>query len=330
VFGRLGFPFCNWSLTLLTDEHEFAATRLVKLSLGRDEARWRLEHVEATPFLIMSREDCLNMLVGNSDLLDGRRLKYPNPHLRPRLQWASPLLHSKITYDPIGFQDCHDHAAQTGGLVEHVLAAIRRNSPAIYHELQTFIHTVRAFELPASAHGVVASFSDPTLPGIMGINISYTEQHEPCADACCFTWFGHELGHTKDYLIDNVLFARGQSFLRNAAEQTSILPRYGRSLAVRTLFQIPYVHLYEWALLMDFLEHGFRGLPWRASVDAGAVGEDLEAEIEEAFALIEEQAQLTRLGLAALRYCRELFELAQARWRSRKGARELFPTGKDA
>jgi hypothetical protein len=85
---------------------------------------------------------------------------------------------------------------------------------------------------------------------------------------------------------------------------------------VRTLFQVPYVHLYEWTLLMDFWEAEFRGLPWRVPTDGVGVGEDLAAEIEEAFALIQERAHLTPLGVAALRHFRELFALAQARWHS--------------
>jgi hypothetical protein len=316
ALGRLGFPFCNWSLMLLGEKNEFIATRAVKLSVGSDQACWRLADGGEPPFLIMSRADFLQMIVGNTSQLEGRRLMCPNPHVKPRLQWASPLLHSTIRYDPIGFQDFENHAPLTGGLIEQLLAAIRRNSPEVYHEIQTFIHSIRGFELPALAQGAIASFSDPTVPGVMGINIPYTQKHEPCADACCFTWFGHELGHTKDYLIDNVLYARGESFLHNAADQTSILPRYGRSLSVRTLFQIPYVHLYEWTLLMDFWERRFRNLPWRVAVDVDAVGEDLAAEIEEAFALIEEYAQLTHLGLAALLHFRRLYALAQARWRS--------------
>ena len=73
---------------------------------------------------------------------------------------------------------------------------------------------------------------------------------EPCADPLCFTWFGHELGHTKDYLIDTILYERGVALVRNPGERVGPIPRYGRSLPVRTLFQIPYVHLYEWAVLM--------------------------------------------------------------------------------
>jgi hypothetical protein len=45
---------------------------------------------------------------------------------------ASRLLHSRISYDPLGFQDFQNHAAQTGGLVEQLLAAIRRKSPHVY------------------------------------------------------------------------------------------------------------------------------------------------------------------------------------------------------
>jgi hypothetical protein len=70
---------------------------------------------------------------------------------------------------------------------------------------------------------------------------------------------------------------------RNGRRQ---IPRYRRALSVRTLFQVPYVHLYERALLTDFFEAGFRGLPWRVSADVAAIGDDLAAEIREAFALI--------------------------------------------
>src|SRR5262249_1041901 len=97
VFGRLNFPFCNWSLTLQTEQHEPLATQAVKFSLDCNEARWRLEDSEEPPFLVMTRADCLRMLVGNSDFLDGRRLVFPNPRVRPRLQWASSLPHSAIS-----------------------------------------------------------------------------------------------------------------------------------------------------------------------------------------------------------------------------------------
>ena len=94
--------------------------------------------------------------------------------------------------------------------------------------------------------------------------------------------------------------------------------RYGRSLAVRTLFQIPYVHLYEWTLLMDFRAAGFRGLPWRLRLpsEARAVGEDLAAEIQEGFGLIRGSVRLTPAGAAALAHFQDLYARAAARWRS--------------
>ena len=227
--------------------------------------------------------------------------------MKPRLQYASRVGHSQIRYDPVGFQDFQAHAGLTGGLVKRLLVAMRHCSPAVYREFRRYIHAVRGFEFPVSAHGVVGSFSDPTLPGVMGLNISYTSRHEPCVDPFCFTWFGHELGHTKDYLIDTILYEEGLVLVRNPQDRTESIPRYGRSLSVRTLFQVPYVHLYEWALLMDFRDAGFRGLPWRVSADVEAVGDDLAAEIREAFELIQEQAQLTRSGVACLEHFRKLF-----------------------
>jgi hypothetical protein len=94
------------------------------------------------------------------------------------------------------------------------------------------------------------------------------------------------------------------------------IPRYGRSLAVRTIFQIPYVHLYEWVLLMDFRAAGFRGLPWGMPAEAVAVGEDLAAEIREAFELIRGSVRLTPAGAAALAHFQDLYARVAARWRS--------------
>lgn len=316
VLGRVGFPFCDWSLALHTAQGEFLAGEAVRVSLDADQAAWRLGEAGEPPFLVLSRADCLRLLVENADPVDCRRLKYPNPRLKPRLQRAVPLGRSPIRYDPVAFQDFQAHAGLTGGLVEGLLNAVRRDSPAVHEELCAYVHAVRGFEFPRSSSGVVGSFSDPTLPGVMGINVSYTPRHEPCVDPFCFTWLGHELGHTKDYLNDIILYDSGQSLLENAAERTGCTPRYGRSLTVRTLFQVPYVHLYEWALLMDFWEADFRGLPWRVPGDATAVGDDLAAEIEEAFALIDERAQLTPLGAAALCHFRELYAAAAGRWHS--------------
>jgi hypothetical protein len=316
ALGRVGFPFSDWSLTLHTNRDDFLADQAVTLSLRRGRASWRLAGTDEPPFLLMSRDDCLGMIVENADTLERRRLGFPNPRVCPQLQCARPLGRSGIRYDPVGFENFRAHAGLTGGLIGRLLAAVRSNSPAVYRELRAYILAVRGFELPATAQGVVGSFSDPTLPGVMGINVGYTARHEPRVDPFCFTWLGHELGHTKDYLIDTVLYAEGLSLVLNPADRTDPIPRYGRPLSVRTLFQVPYVHLYEWALLMDFWEAGFRGLPWSVPAAAGAVGEDLAAEIVEAFALIRERARLTPWGEAALAHFRGLFAQALARWRS--------------
>ena len=316
VLGRLEFPFSDWTVLLRTDRDDCLAGRAVRLALDSGQACWRLGGADGPPFLVTSRADCLRLIADNEDPCDRRRLEFPDPHVRPRLQCASHLGHSKIRYDPVAFLDFRAHAGLTGGLVGRLLTAIRINSPAVYRELCAFLHTVRGFEFPRSASGAVASFSDPTLPGVMGFAVAYTDRHEPCLDPFCFTWFGHEMGHTKDYLCETVLYGRGEGLVRNPADRTGPVPRYGRPLAVRTIIQVPYVHLYEWALLMDFCEAGFHGLPWRVPADVAAVGEDLAAEIEESFPLIAEWARLTPVGEAAVAYFRELYDRSLARWRA--------------
>jgi hypothetical protein len=324
VLGRVGFPFCDWSLTLRNEQGDWLGRQLVKLRLDRTHARWQLEDSTEMPFLVLPCEDCLHLILANADPRRFRRLEFPNGRLKPRLQCACSLGHGPIRYDPIGFQDIEAHAGSTGALVKRLIEAIRLTSPVVYREFRACIHTIRGFEFPESAYGVIGSFSDPTLPGVMGINVPYTPQHEPCLDPFCFTWFGHELGHTKNYLSDNILYGRGQALLRNPGDRTPTVPRYGRPLTVRTLFQVPYVHLYEWTLLMDFWQAGFRGLPWQPADNVVAAGEDFAAEIVEAFGLIEAEAELTALGEIALRHFQKLFTGLLARWRS------LRPRGKDS
>src|SRR5262249_39680857 len=154
AFGRVSFPFCDWSLTLYSDQHAFLAGEAVNLSIEHEHAFWRRGGRSGTPFLIMRRDDCLKMLLDNEEQLYIRRLKFPDPQVRPRLQFANRLGRSEIRYEPIGFENFDEHAGLTGALIQGVIAAIRRNSPVVYHELCAFIHAVRGFELPESAHGV--------------------------------------------------------------------------------------------------------------------------------------------------------------------------------
>ena len=256
------------------------------------------------------------MLVDNADPPDFRRAEFPDPHVRPCLRCTARLGRSSVRYDPVTLPPGQAHARLTGGLIRRLLAAVRGNSPAVHRELRTFIQVVRGYELPPTAHGVVGSCSDPTLPGVISVNVTYTSRDEPCIYPFCFTWLGHELGHTKDYLIATILHEAGLALTLNPADPVGPIPRCGRTLPVRTLFQIPYVHLYEWALLMDFRAAGFRGLPWRVPQDVAGVGEDLAAEIREGFGLIREWARLTPAGEDALSHFRDLYARAAARWRS--------------
>jgi hypothetical protein len=315
VLGRVGFPFSDWSVTLTTDRRDLLGRQIVVVRIERERASWQFENAPEAPFLVLSPDDCLQLVGAGVRAHEFGRFQFPDTHVKPRLQCACRLGHGRMRYDPVGFQNFEAHAGLTGALVRELIGAIRLNSPSIYRELRACIQTVRGFEFPESHLGVVGSFSDPTLPGIIGINVPYTAEHEPCLEPFCFTWLGHELAHTKNYLADNILYARGQTLLRNPADRT-MAPRYGRSLAVRTLMQLPYVHMYEWSLLMDFRQAGFAGLPWQVSGDVSAAGEELAAEIKEGFDLVEAHAVLTPLGEIALRHFRALYARLLARWNS--------------
>ena len=193
--------------------------------------------------------------------------------------------------------------------------AIELNAPQIHTQLCQCIRTIQGFEVLPCAKGHLASFSVATCPGVMGFNVEYTSRDEPQLSPYCFMWLGHELGHTLHYLIDDVAYLHGWRFLENPGDTTPMIPRYGRGLPVRTLFQVPYVHLFEWWLLMRFQEGGFAGLPWQMGDDAVAIGDDLCDEISEAFELIHQYARLTATGQAVLARLAELVADAHSHWR---------------
>jgi hypothetical protein len=320
ALGFLRFPFSDWSLWLRAapNGHEgVLAHAIVTISLESRSVHWSLAGEPGAPFLVMARPDCWRLLVANDPRLSLDRLAFPNPVVRPRLLYATPLGDSGLRYEPVGFDDesFAAHAGLTGALIQALLDALQKNASAIHDELVRYVTAIRGYELPARSDQTLCSFSMPTLPGIMNINIVYSQDHQPVLSPFCFTWLGHELGHTKHYLIDDVAYGAGRCFLRNPADRTGPLPRYRRPLAVRTLFQIPFVHLYELALLTAFLEGGFAGLPWDVVEDPVAFGEDLVAEICEAFDLIEQWADVTALGRVAVAHLRALFERALAHWR---------------
>jgi hypothetical protein len=319
ALGYLRFPFSDWSLWLrssIDGQEEALGDSIVTLVMEPSLVRWSLASDPLVPFLEMTRRDCDRLVATSDPRIALDRLSFPNPSVRPRLQYATLLGDQGPCYEPVGFgNDCFAaHAGLTGALVQALLEAIARNAPAIRDELTQFIAAIRGYELPAGGEHLLGCFSTPTLPGIMNINILYAEDDQPLLDPFCFTWLGHELGHTKHYLIDDAAYEAGWSFLNNPGDRTATIPRYQRSLAVRTLFQIPYVHLYELALLMAFLNERFAGLPWDVLDDPMAFGDDLVAEIREAFDLIEEWADLTDLGAAAVDHFRLLYKAAIARW----------------
>jgi hypothetical protein len=321
ALGFVRFPTSDWSVWLRTTSPESAgllAHAVVAVAADPERVSWSLAEEPSNPFLVLGRRDCGRLVVAGDPGLSPDRLEFPHPTIRPRLLHATPLDDSGLRYEPAGFDDAGlaAHAGLTGALVQAILGAIGRNAPAIHAETGLYLRAIRGFELPSGPGGSVASFSTPNLPGILNLNVAYSPDDQPLLSPFCFTWIGHELGHTKHYLIDDAALEVGWRFVRNPGDRTGPLPRYGRSLAVRTLFQIPYVHLYELALLAAFLERGFAGLPWDVADDPLAFGDDLAAEIREAFALIDAWADLTPPGEAAVAHLQVLSEPALARWAS--------------
>jgi hypothetical protein len=285
------------------------------LHLDEHEAKWSLPGRSSQPLVLMPRQVFDAMFIDNRVVDRPPGMEFCAGSPRTRFERASRLGASSIRYESITGDTSAAHAELTGGIVVALLVAIERNAPHIHAQFCQCIRTIQGFELPPYGGGQIASFSVPTLPGIIGFNVEYTVCDEPRLSPYCFMWLGHELGHTLHYLIDDIAYMHGWQFLENPGETTPAIPRYGRRLSVRTLFQIPYVHLFEWWLLMRFHEHGFAGLPWQMCDDTFAIGEDLRNEIDEAFDLIDQHARLSVSGQAVVGWLRELVAEADTHWR---------------
>jgi hypothetical protein len=320
-YGRLHIPSSDWVLVIVDERRvcrELLAHQPIVLHLDERRVSWLLPGDEAQSLLTMPRPLFEAMFVENRPLASlPAGIDRGVESVRPRFEHMSRLGKTRIRYEPVGGEVPGCHAELTGGILAALLAAIERNAPSIHQQLCQCIRTIHGFELPPYGSGQIASFSVPTAPGVMGFNVEYTPHDEPQLSPLCFMWLGHELGHTLNYLIDDIAYTHGWQFLENPGEITPVIPRYDRALRVRTLFQIPYVHLFEWWLLMKFQQHRFAGLPWRVSDDPVAVGEDLRAEIEESFERIHQHARLTAIGRAVVWRLRELVAEADSHWRQK-------------
>lgn len=318
AYGRVHLPFSDWALVLVNESSEgrqlFARQSLV-LHLDQHAARWMLPGAEFQLLARMPRSVFEAMFIDNRTDTQAREVEFPDGPLFSRFDRATRLGQTRIRFEPIADDLAPEHADLTGAIVAALVSAIEQNAPAIHDQLAQCIRTIHGFELPDYACGRIDSFSAPTSPGVIGFNVQYTLDDEPRLSPYCFLWLGHELGHTLHYLIDDVAYTHGWRFLENPGEMTPTIARYGRSVTVRTLSQIPYVHLYEWWLLMLFLERGFGGLPWRMPNDWIDVGNDLRDEIDEAFDLIHAHARLTATGQAVFNRLRELAGEANSHWR---------------
>ncbi|MFO0896575.1 MAG: hypothetical protein U0836_04000 [Pirellulales bacterium] len=316
-FGLVSFYRSDWSLWLGGEHNGAFAIRgaaAIELDLGRFECRFHLQGDER-PFLSLPRVDCLRMLTTRGQPLDPRLLRYPHPDLQPRVQQATPLAGGATLFEPSCCPRFDLQAPLAGGIAAALVESLAANAPGVAREFAEHVAVIRGFGLPEGAGGRLGSFSQPWRRGVVGLNVACTPAGEPLLSPYCFTWLGHELGHQRHYAIDLLAAARGLRFVENPARLSPPITRYGRPLCVGTLFQVPYVHLYEWQLLMDYLEGGFAGLPWAMPEETEAVGADLEAEIREAFVLVGEYAELTELGALTLAHVRGLTDQFAGRWR---------------
>lgn len=311
LLGRIRFPGTTWRIHVCDAQTGEALSReLIMLTLDQERVEFHQPDCEA-PFLTLPRSSFLRLLANLQDHLDYdlATTESMNAEVKRLCKFGS----SQVRYAPAHFPATPDHAEDVRHLIEQILMAMQDFSPEMYEEFCQYIRSVRGFEIEQFEGKVIGSFSDPTQPGVMNMNVTFLDD-APLLDPFCFTWFGHELAHTRNYMIDTVTYDRGEAFVLNRADMTPKIHRYGRRLPVRTLVQIPYVHLYEWELLMDAYEMGLQQLPWVNQQDPVAVVEEIRAEIADGFQLIDQHANLTPLGKVAIEHQENLYRQSKRRW----------------
>jgi len=314
LFGRLRFPLCHWSLALSSNAPGgVVSSEELTGSFSRHEVRLSPRGRRHDELLVMPRREWLRMLIDDDERLDCRRIRWPRGERSLRFQRAAAFPGWCVRYDPVFAPGADRHAEMTGGLVTAALNAMAHHSPNLAAEFDAIESSVRGWELAPGADGTLQSFSDPTLPRVMGINVPYTADDQPQISPFFFTWFGHELGHTLSYLIETILFVQGQSLTSRRCEFTETIARYGRAVPVRTLLQIPYTHLYEWVLMIEFLEGGFSALPWTICEDPVEHVEEIRAEIQETFDRIARSVPLSDAGRSVIARLRRLYSDVLAR-----------------
>jgi hypothetical protein len=315
--GRLRFPLSDWSIALWSRRSGPGAPlsqRDVTCRLSRHDMRMSLCDRPNDDLLVMPRREWLRMLVDDDGSPDARQIQFAHGDVGLALHSATSIPGWRVRYDPVGIRDPERHASLTGGLVHAALEAIAHHAPTVAAEFDALVSVVRGWDLPPADSGTLQSFSDPTLPRVMGINVPWTADDQPQLCPFCFSWFGHELGHTKSYLIESMLYVDGHSLTSSHGQSTSRIPRYGRMLPMRTLLQIPYTHLYEWMLMIRFLEGGFSAVPWTISGDPIAYAQELHVEIEEAFDRIGREVPLSAAGKAVIARLHTLDADVSRRW----------------
>ena len=332
LLGRLVFPDSDWriefrQLAQMGDTGNAEPTgvlsrELVLLYLDPFNASFYRED-GLRPCLTIPRM-CLMRLLANQPYGVAYQVHQPD-ELDVKLVRTTRFDGLPIRYDPAYFASSENlaTAGMVGGVIEQILFGISSFAPDLHTEIRTLVQTVRGYEIPAVDGNLIGSFSDPTQPGVINMNVTF-EGDQPRLDPYCFTWFGHELAHTRNYLIDTIAWQEGLAFVRNRCDMTPRIARYGRSFPVRTLIQIPYVHLYEWELLMDAWQSGADSLPWAEVGDPSTMVDEIRAEIADGFDFISRYADLTELGQAALDYQLELYRECKRRWSRIRGGRVYF------
>lgn len=315
-YGAIRFPHSDWTLALApTESGEFGALPdAVHFELNATAGAIR--SLEGATIAQGSRAAMVSLVRGEP-LRDRLCIAKDERGPLAAVVQGPTLADTSVHFEAALGQAGCPHGDATACIADQLLSSLERHSPGVYGEFCECIGLIRGLETSGFGADSLASFSSPLAPGEMGFNVCY-DGERPRLDPFCFTWLGHELGHTRSYLISDAGFAHGWRFLENGDEPTRPIERYGRPLPVRTLFQVPYVHIYELVVLLDYWNGGFAGVPWQPCREAAAaLGDDLLAEIDESFDLIASEARLTRLGSAAVAHFHCLAGEAKRRWHKR-------------
>ena len=203
-YGLLRFATSDWCLSVATADEPpcIAVDQRICVRLAGQSATWSLAGPSPQPFLRMPRRTLIQLVADNHPSPQGAPLQSLDPSLCPRWRLGTSLCSFGTRFLPVHCS-AESQAACCGGIVKRLHDQLTRASTGIHLEFCSYVTSILGFDQAGADSGTVQSFSEPTQPRLMGLNVPFNAPDAPRRCPYSLTCLGHEMAHKKMYLAES-------------------------------------------------------------------------------------------------------------------------------